>query len=89
MASEWQPARLRKAHERLPNAKVGVVQDAKPYMSRIVRVRETEANSIILESKRNSGCDGKIFLEVHPDDTLSVDRSRGKLVVCEHEVLTD
>lgn len=91
MEAEWQPARLRIAHE-IEKIKSGVddyfsLEELNPVLRKVVRVRPADPGSWVRNGYRQEGCDSSSFYLIHPDDMCGL--KQGLSYACEHEILTD
>lgn len=77
---QWQPARCFPAH-----GFTTTTEEAETMKKSIIFVRPTVIQAQILSGFRAKGCDGTQFYELREDPL----KSKHRIVVCEHEILTD
>jgi hypothetical protein len=80
--SDWQPARVRAAHGSELSPQLTALAEAT-----VVYVRPASLPQSIIDEYRRSGCDATDFFEVQESPTHP--GRKGKIALCEHELLTD
>ena len=91
LMAQWQPARIRPYHWKVASeCNIPLTKEqAAAAKRKIFLITEAAPKDYMLAFYRSSGCDAERFFMLHPEGAAEFCDGDKRVIVCEHEILTD